>query len=139
MLGIDTNVLVRLLVRDDPAQFACAFDLIKQELVRGQPVLINHLVLLETVWVLQSRYKLDKARLTAMLSSLLDADDVRLEDEASVESALFLWKNASAGFADCLITSKNQRLGCSATATFDVKAARVAGFMPVMEPDLGKL
>ncbi|MEN9864984.1 MAG: hypothetical protein RL748_574 [Pseudomonadota bacterium] len=135
MLGIDTNVLVRLLVRDDPAQFACAFDMIKQELAQGHPVLINHSVLLETVWVLQSRYKLDKARLVAMLSGLLAVDDVRLEDEASVESALFLWKNANAGFADCLISSKNQRLGCRATATFDVKAARVVGFVPVVALD----
>lgn len=131
MLGIDTSVLVRLLVRDDPVQFEQAITLIKQELSKGKPVLVSHLVLLETVWVLQSRYAVGKANLLTMLAALLDAGDIKIEDEASVEVALFLWKNATIGFTDCLIGSKHQRLGCHTTATFDSKAAKLPCFMPV--------
>lgn len=131
MLGIDTNVLVRLLVRDDPVQFEQANALIRQELAKANPVLVSHLVLLETVWVLQSRYGVSKANLLAMMSALLDANDILLEDEAAVEGALFLWKNTAIGFADCLIGSKHQRLGCHSTATFDTKAAKLPCFIPV--------
>ena len=56
MLGIDTNVLVRFLVRDDPEQFERARRLIKREVGGGETVLISLLVLLETEWVLRSRY-----------------------------------------------------------------------------------
>jgi predicted nucleic-acid-binding protein len=131
MLGIDTNVLVRLLLRDDAQQHEQASKLIKQELANGRPVLISHLVLLETLWVLQGRYRIDKARQQDVLTALLEADDLRLEDEAAVETALFLWKNGTTGFADCLIGSKNQRLGCSFTATFDAKAAKLPCFIPL--------
>ncbi len=131
MLGIDTNVLVRFLLRDDARQFERAQQLIEQELSAGRPVFVSHLVLLETLWVLQSRYQIDKARLQDVLMALLDADNLRLEDEAAVEAALFLWKNGQTGFADCLIGSKNQRLGCSFTATFDAKAAKLPCFIPL--------
>lgn len=131
MLAIDTNVLVRLLVRDDAAQFEKASALIRQELAQANPVLVNHLVLLETVWVLQSRYAISKDRLLAMMSALLDTDDMRIEDEATVETALFLWKNGQTGFAVCLIGSKNQRLGCQVTVTFDAKAAKLPCFAPI--------
>jgi predicted nucleic-acid-binding protein len=57
--------------------------------------------------------------------------NIKIEDEASVEVALFLWKNATIGFTDCLIGSKHQRLGCHTTATFDSKAAKLPCFMPV--------
>lgn len=131
MLGIDTNVLVRFLLRDDQSQYEQARHLIEQELAAGTPVFIGHLVLLETLWVLQSRYRLDKARQQDVLAALLDAENVRLEDEAAVEAALFLWKNGQTGFADCLIGCKNQRLGCSFTATFDEKASRLPCFIPL--------
>lgn len=64
MLGIDTNVLVRFLVRDDLAQFEKARQLIEQEVSAGKQVVINQLVLLETEWVLRSRYSLRKLCIT---------------------------------------------------------------------------
>ena len=129
MLGIDTNVLVRFLVRDDEAQFDKARKLIKREVAAGRRVFISHLVLLETEWVLRSRYALPKNQIIDAVSGLLGAADVQFEDEASVEEAVFIWKDAAAGFADCLIGSKNRRLGCRATATFDLKASRLPGFI----------
>ncbi|HEX5665415.1 MAG TPA: type II toxin-antitoxin system VapC family toxin [Hyphomicrobium sp.] len=128
MLGIDTNVLVRFLVRDDEAQYEQARRLIRRELQAGQPVFVSQLVLLETEWVLRSRYDLGKEATSSVISGLLDAIDVQLEDEPSVEAALNIWTNSTAGFADSLIGVRNRRLGCRSTATFDAKAARLPGF-----------
>jgi len=129
MLGVDTNVLVRFLVRDDETQFEKARKLITREVAAGRRVFISHLVLLETEWVLRSRYGLPKSQIVATFSGLLDTTDVRFEDEPAIEEALFTWKDATADFADCLIGAKNRRLGCRATATFDAQAAKLPGFV----------
>jgi predicted nucleic-acid-binding protein len=129
MLGIDTNVLVRFLVRDDQTQFEKARKLLKREISNGRRVFINQLVLLEAEWVLRSRYGLTKTQMLETISGLLDAPDIQLEDEPAVEEALFIWRDAKADFADCLIGARNRRLGCKATATFDTKALKLPGFI----------
>ena len=128
MLGIDTNVLVRFLVRDDQTQFEKARKLLNREVSNGRRVFINQLVLLETEWVLRSRYDLAKTLMLETISGLLDAPDIQLEDEPAVEEALFIWRDANADFADCLIGARNRRLGCRATVTFDTKASKLSGF-----------
>ena len=129
MLGIDTNVLVRFLVRDDETQFEKARKLIKREVAAGRRIFVNQLVLMESEWVLRSRYAVPKNQIIAAISGLLDAIDIQFEDEPSIEEALFMWKDTAADFADCLIGAKNRRLGCRATASFDVKASKLPGFM----------
>ena len=129
MIGLDTNVLVRLLVRDDEEQFDRALKLIRREAQAGAPVVVSHLVLLETEWVLRSRYKLSKTDILGAFSDLLSAADIDFEDEHSVEEALFIWKNSSAQLADCLIGTRYGTLGCSATATFDTDAMKLPGFV----------
>ncbi len=129
MLGIDTNVLVRFLVRDDDIQFEKARRLIKREAAAGRRVFVSQLVLLETEWVLRSRYVVPKNQIIEAISGLLDSTDVQFEDEPAVEQAIFVWKDSAADFADCLIGARNRRLGCRATATFDVKASRLPGFI----------
>jgi predicted nucleic-acid-binding protein len=129
MLGLDTNVLIRYLVQDDRRQYEKAKRLIQREAGKGEPVLISLLVLLEIEWVLRSRYGLSKPEILAAFSALLDTADLAFEDETSVEYALYSWKDSAADFADCLIEARNRRLGCRATATFDGKALKVAGFI----------
>ena len=129
MLGLDTNVLVRFLVRDDAEQFERARRLIKREVGQGEPVLISLLVLLETEWVLRSRYALSKADILGVFSSLLEAAELLFEDEAAIEEAVFTWRDSAAQFADCLINARHRQLGCRATATFDSKAAKLTGFI----------
>lgn len=131
MLGIDTNVLVRFLLRDDEAQFQKANKLIQREVTAGRGVLVTQLVLLETEWVLRSRYGFSKIQLLEVIASLLDTRDIQLEDEQSVEEAIYQWKEANADFADCLIAARHRRLGCSATATFDARAVKLPGFVAV--------
>ena len=70
MIGLDTNVLVRFLVRDDEAQFERARRLIRRAAGTGEPVLIGLLVMLETEWVLRSRYNLPKTEILAAFSGL---------------------------------------------------------------------
>ncbi|MBI5785389.1 MAG: type II toxin-antitoxin system VapC family toxin [Rhodocyclales bacterium] len=129
MLGIDTNVLVRFLTRDEPGQYERARRIIRQGASDPDGIYINQLVLLETEWVLRSAYGLSKAEIVAAISALLDAHELVFEDEPAIEEALFSWKKSNADLADCLIGAKNRRAGCRATATFDAKAAKVPGFV----------
>jgi predicted nucleic-acid-binding protein len=129
MLGLDTNVLVRFLVRDHEAQFERARRLIKREVGAQEKVLISLLVLLETEWVLRSRYRVQKTQIVDAISGLLDATELELEDEATIEEALYLWRDSATDFADCLIGAHHRKLGCRATATFDARAAKLPGFV----------
>ena len=95
MLGIDTNVLVRYLVRDDQSQYERARRLIHREVNTGEPVLVSLLVLLEMEWVLRSRYELAKPDIVAVFSSLLQTVELALEDEPSVEHAIYSWRTRS--------------------------------------------
>ena len=128
MLALDTNVLVRWVVRDDEAQYAKAKRFIEHQRREQRPILVSLLVLLETEWVLRSRYQLTKAEILGTFSSLLDFADVFIEDDASLEEALFHWEDSTAEFADCLIGARHRRLGCEYSVTFDTKAARLPGF-----------
>jgi predicted nucleic-acid-binding protein len=131
MLGVDTNVLVRYLIRDDQSQYEKARRLIDREVGKGEGILVSLLVLLETEWVLRSRYELSKTDIVTAFSALLDTADLTFEDEPSVENAIYSWKDSAADFADCLIEAHNRRLGCRATATFDGRAMKLAGFVSV--------
>ena len=129
MLGVDTNVLIRYLVRDDQPQYAKARRLIDREAAKGEPVLVSLVVLLETEWALRSRYHLPKSDIVAAFSALLDTADLAFEDEYAIEQALYSWKDSTVEFADCLIDARNRQLGCLATATFDGRALKLAGFV----------
>jgi len=129
MIGLDTDVLVRFLVGDDQHQFDRARRLVRGEANTGGSVLISLLVLLECEWVLRSRYALGKDEILRAFSGLLDSSDVRFEDEACVEEALYMWKESSAEFAHCLIGARHRALGCRSTATFDAKALKLPGFI----------
>jgi predicted nucleic-acid-binding protein len=127
MLGIDTNVLVGLVVSDDVGQTRRARRLVEQALDRDELVLVSLLVLLESEWVLRSRYGFNRGSLLEIFRALLEARELSFEDEAALEEALFRWKDSACEFSDCLITAHNRQIGCRATATFDGKAARLPG------------
>ena len=131
MIGLDTNVLVRFLVRDDEDEFDRARRFIRRQAQIGEPVRIGLLVLLETEWVLRSRYKFGKDEILGAVSDLLNAMDLEFEDEPAIEAALFAWKESPAQFADCLIGARYGSMGCSATATFDAEAAKLPAFVAI--------
>lgn len=129
MLGLDTNVLMRLIVNDEPAQGDRARRLIERCAANGESVFVSLLVLLETEWVLRSRYGFAKPQIQSVMHALLETREFDFEDENVIESALFQWDEGTADFADCLISACHLARGCRATATFDARAARSPGFV----------
>jgi predicted nucleic-acid-binding protein len=127
-LAIDTNVLVRLLTRDDEAQYAAAQRLLHEAAIDEEPVLIVLGILLETEWVLRSSYRLNKASIAAAFAALLESKDVEFEHAPTVEEALYVWaQHPQADFAHCLLTARAAHLGRTRFITFDAGAARLPG------------
>lgn len=124
MRGLDTNVLLRLLLADDPRQAARA-----REWLRAQPhaekFLINRIVLCELVWTLRRGYRFDREQIAEVIDRLLKSDAVVIEEYDSVAFALYLYRTSSADFSDCLLGVTNGFLGCTRTATFDRRAAEL--------------
>jgi predicted nucleic-acid-binding protein len=127
MLGLDTNVLVRLLIEDDAAQTRRARSLVDAAVEQEEVVLVSLPVLLETEWVLRSRYEIPPEAILGLFRAALETRELAFEDEAAIEEALFNWQEDLSGFSDCLIVAHNRQLGCRSTATFDGRAARLPG------------
>ena len=127
MLGIDANVVIRLIISDDAEQTRRARKLVEQALSHDEPVLLPLLVLLESEWVLRSRYGFNREALLSIFRALLEARELSFEDEPALEEALFRWKDSACDFSVCLLAAHNRQMGCRATATFDGKAAPLPG------------
>lgn len=124
MRGLDTNILVRVIMRDDAAQTARA-DALIDELGPGEGF-VSLLVLVELHWTLMRAYGLRRDQTSMAVSTLLSAAEVRVEDPDLVRKALRL-AHAGADFADAAIAASATAAGCTATMTFDRGAARSAG------------
>lgn len=125
-ISLDTNVLIRLLVRDDEAQFNAAAALVARAAEAGESLLIVLCALLEAEWVLRSRYKLDKASIASAFTQLPESRGVEFEHEPTVEEALYVWaQHPSADFADCLLLARSSQLGRDRFLTFDAGAAKL--------------
>lgn len=122
MRALDTNVLVRLIVRDDADQVALA------EAFAEPGAWVSLLVLAETVWVLQSVYGLDPARVATVVDMLLDHERLTLQDEDVVRRAHATFRDEpSVGFSDCLIVEAAGKAGHRPLGTFDRRLSRVEG------------
>ena len=122
MHAADTNVLVRLVARDNPAQLAAA-----RAFVAGG-VWASHLVLVETAWVLQATYGLDADELAAALEMLLNHKGLTVQDADIAVAALSLFRKRPAlGFSDCLILEVARRSGHLPLGTFDRELGRIEG------------
>ena len=128
MIGLDTNVVVRYLTRDDEAQFKAAQSAVQAARRAQEPLFIGVWVLLETVWVLQRAYGVDRSGLAKTIHALLESSDLILEHEALVEAALDAFQTGTADFADYAIGLGNLAAGCRHTLTFDEQAARFGAF-----------
>lgn len=127
MAALDTNVLVRYLVGDDPRQFAAARGTIQAALDSGETLFIPTTVALELEWVLRSSYRFQKADVIGVFSDLLAADELSFESETAVEGALALFQESSADFADCVHVSIAHSAGETPLWTFDRSAAKLSG------------
>jgi predicted nucleic-acid-binding protein len=122
MRAVDTNVLVRLLVRDDPKQLAAAQAFVKPG------AWVSHLVLMETVWVLDSVYEVKPPQIAAGVELLLDHGELTVEDADVVEAALVHYRKRPAlGFSDCLILEVARKAGHVPLGTFDHALGKLDG------------
>ena len=124
MIGIDTNVLVRYIAQDDPAQAKKATALIERECNEASPGFIGHVVLVETVWVAESCYQASREDVARMVRQILGSRQLVVQDAETVWQALRLFEQGKADFADCLIERSASAAGCDRTVTFDKDAAK---------------
>lgn len=123
MIGLDTNILVRYLVQDDPFQARLANQLIEQVVALGKKIWICQITLCETVWVLKKCYDISKEKIRHILLELLLTPQIKIENEEALWLALKDFEAISGvGIADCLIGRLNAQHGCEVTYTFDKKA-----------------
>lgn len=127
MIGIDTNVLLRLWLDDDPAQSRRIDALLATHGREAGSLLISDVVLGEAVWTLGSVYEHGKAEQLKAVRSVLDEAAFAFENRDAVTAALAAAEQASCGFSDCLIAAKHAALGCTFTATFDKRMRKLAG------------
>ncbi|MBF0378889.1 MAG: type II toxin-antitoxin system VapC family toxin [Desulfamplus sp.] len=124
MIAIDTNVLVRFLVSDPNAKEQS--QLARALLNSQNEVWVCQIVLIETVWVLQSSYKFTKEQIVSVLEKLIQHPCVHLENAANLDNALTVFSTSNAGFADCLILN-DARKRQLVLYTFDRKLSRLYG------------
>jgi len=124
LIGIDSNVLARYIVRDEPQQTALATSFIEKVCTEESPGFIGHIVMCELVWVLRQTYKLDKGIIVDVLAQVLRSKELEVEDTELCHAALRDFRTGPADFADYLLAQRNYRNGCRYTVTFDRKAAR---------------
>ncbi|MFO1217094.1 MAG: type II toxin-antitoxin system VapC family toxin [Burkholderiaceae bacterium] len=127
MPALDTNVLVRYLVRDDAAQLAAAQRLIRECVSKGQALFVPVTVTLELEWVLRSSFGYAKDETIGALSDLFSTAELSFESERALEVALELYRGTAADFADCLHVALAAQAGEPPLWTFDRNAAKVSG------------
>jgi predicted nucleic-acid-binding protein len=122
MRAVDTNVLVRLVTRDDPRQVSAA------EAFVSPGAWVSHLVLLEAAWVLTAVYALDAAGLATAVEMLLDHHDLSVQDPDVVAAALLQFrKKPAVTFSDCLFLEVARKAGHLPLGTFERDLAKSAG------------
>jgi predicted nucleic-acid-binding protein len=122
MRAVDTNVLVRLITRDDPRQTR------KAEAFVANGAWVSQVVLAETVWVLSSVYELGAAELATAVDMLLEHRSLILQDPETIAAALAEFRKRSAvGFTDCLVVQIARSAGHVPVGTFDRDLGKVSG------------
>ncbi len=128
MIALDTNVVVRFLVADERRQAARARALVAQAVSTGEALFIADIVWCETVWVLDSAYRLARAEICTVLRRLLGARGVAVRSFDRVGTALDAYERGRGDFADYLIREEARAEGCDAVVTFDRALLRDDGF-----------
>lgn len=126
MIGLDTNVLVRYIMQDDPQQSAQASHAMER-LNADEPGFISIVATVELAWVLDSCYALSRNQISDALEALLRTKELVVDRAESVSRATRAFRATKADLADCLIAACAEAAGCTHTLTFDRGAARHAG------------
>jgi predicted nucleic-acid-binding protein len=121
MIGLDTNILVRFITHDDPAQTAIVMKLMAS-LSSESLGYVSLAVLVELVWVLEGFFDFKKKEVEDVVESLLRGREILLERPDIIEQAVRKFKSGNADLADCIIERAAHAAGCDYTLTFDRKA-----------------
>ena len=132
MIGLDTNVILRYLLQDDPDQARQANRIVERQLSEENPGFISLVTMLEIVWVLRSLLQRSASEIASHLEGLLAADSLEIQNEQQVFEAVFALKRGTGEFEDALIGAVNAWAGCSHTLTFDRRATRLPHFQLVL-------
>lgn len=124
MKGLDTNVLVRLLVADDVAQTERVVSLLQRAEGAGETFFVSGLVLLELVWVLDSAYRCTRTEVLDALERLTMMPVLRVDNLDAVHRGIALGRRSRQEVADLLIGCFSASSGCDSVLTFDRNAAR---------------
>jgi len=127
MIGIDTNILLRLWLDDDPVQSRRIDSLLAAHGGKPGSLLVTAVVLAEAVWTLRAAFDQDKAAQLLAVRSLLQETAFAFEDREVMAQAADMFETASCDFSDCLIVATHARLGCAYTATFDRGMRKLPG------------
>jgi predicted nucleic-acid-binding protein len=125
--GLDTNLLIRLLVADDPEQMARVRTFLASR-PPGEQLFVNRIVVCELVWTLRRRFRFDRGQIAEVVDRILKSRSLMIEDYDALGFALYLYRTSSADLADCLLGVTNGFHGCERTVTFDRKAAELEEF-----------
>lgn len=128
MPSLDTNVILRYLVEDDPRQTRVAQRYIEKHAAAGNSLFLGTSVILETEWVLRSVYEFTKEQIIEVFVGLLEAREMAFQDEASLERAIHRYRELSIDFADCLHVATAETFNKLPFATFEKKARDIDGF-----------
>lgn len=129
MIGVDTNVLVRYLTQDDPAQARKVDVLVDSAVEEGTRLHVDDIVLCEIAWVLRAAYRLGKADVLEALEKIMSAATFSFDDRDLLRSTLVDYRDGDGDFSDYLIARRNARAGCESTATFDRALRDTASFV----------
>lgn len=129
MTGVDTNVLLRWIIRDPEAPEQSRR--VEAAFASGGPFFVNQIVLAEIAWVLRRRAGFTRGEVVRALRAMLDAPQLRVEAPAVVADAVTRFEAGGAGFTDNLIGAVNRAAGCASTLTFDRRAGRGDAFSAV--------
>ena len=128
MIGIDTNVLLRLLVRDHDDQVRAAERFIATHCSKADPGFVSRIVIAEIAWALKRFYGYGRPEIATAIRALLNVAELEIESADEMHAAVADFEGSSAGFADCLLARTNASTSCEYTITFDRKAAKLPGF-----------
>jgi predicted nucleic-acid-binding protein len=122
MIGVDANVLLRLLTADDPRQHEIAKAFFKGR-SSSSPAFLSVVTLAETIWVLRRSYRFGKTEIGNVLSQILESDDFIVEARESME---FIRRERAdpTQLSDFLVANLCRKAGCERTVTFDTRAAK---------------
>jgi len=131
VIALDTNVLVRYLVADEPRQARRAHDIVEKARSVREPVYLSQIVLCELVWVLAGAYKAKRQDILSALNGLADDPDFVFENPERVRRATDRFSQGSADFSDYLLGEAASPAGASVTFTFDRALRDEPGFSRV--------